>query len=273
MPNSGAHIIVFGNEKGGSGKSTAAMHTAIGLLRLGYRVATIDLDARQGTLTRYLSNRFSYISRQRTELPSPAHVPIENINAKTLAQKQAQERDFLDMALNDLQPGHDFIVIDTPGTDSHLSRLAHYRADSLVTPLNDSFIDLDMLARIDVMSHEIESASTYARLVSHVRKERHEKPLRWLVMRNRLSHIKARNKELIGTLLKKLSEDLVFDLVGGFGERVIYKELFLDGLTLLDLKESRNKSLSLSEITARQEVRQLIRQIGPDKIKGYKKPL
>ncbi|MBM3566952.1 MAG: ATPase, partial [Alphaproteobacteria bacterium] len=57
MPAKRAHVIVLGNEKGGSGKSTTAMHLIAACLRDGRSVASIDLDARQGTLTRYLSNR------------------------------------------------------------------------------------------------------------------------------------------------------------------------------------------------------------------------
>ena len=42
-----AHVVVLGNEKGGSGKSTTAFHIAVALLKAGQRVATIDLDCRQ----------------------------------------------------------------------------------------------------------------------------------------------------------------------------------------------------------------------------------
>jgi chromosome partitioning protein len=53
-------IVVLGNEKGGSGKSTTAMHLAVALLRQGKRVGTIDLDARQGTFSRLIENRESF---------------------------------------------------------------------------------------------------------------------------------------------------------------------------------------------------------------------
>ena len=148
-----AYIIVFGNEKGGSGKSTAAMHTAITLMRLGYKVGTIDLDARQGTMTRYLKNRCDYLARTKHELPSPAHMAIEKSRAATAEEQEAEESNFLTLAIADLGTSCDFIVIDTPGTDSHLSRLAHSYADTLVTPMNDSFVDLDLLARIEPETH------------------------------------------------------------------------------------------------------------------------
>src|SRR5207245_10765021 len=64
-----AHVLVIGNEKGGSGKSTTAMHIVVSLLGDGGRVATIDLDARQGTLPRYVDNRIAYAKRKGIDLP------------------------------------------------------------------------------------------------------------------------------------------------------------------------------------------------------------
>ena len=110
------------------------MHTAIALLRMGYRVGTIDLDARQGTLTRYLKKRFDYITRNNEHLPSPAHMAIERSHHESVRQNNNEEEGFLLMALDELNRVSDFIVIDTPGTDSFLSRLAHSYADTLVTP-------------------------------------------------------------------------------------------------------------------------------------------
>lgn len=272
----GAHVIVFGNEKGGSGKSTSAMHAAIALLRLGYKVGSIDLDARQGTFTRYLKNRWDNVIRNHTETPSPLHMAIERSQLETVEGQKKEERDFLMMALDELRPCCDFVVIDTPGTDSYLSRLAHSCADTLVTPLNDSFIDLDLLAHIDPVTHEIIKPSIYSHMVKEQQKIKQSGSngitTNWIVMRNRLSHIDAKNREMVGQCLETLSEELGFTLVTGFGERVIFKELFLQGLTLLDLKENREKPLTLSEISARQEVRHLINAISPETIKGYIKP-
>lgn len=270
-----AHIIVFGNEKGGSGKSTTAMHAAIALLRLGYKVGTIDLDARQGTMTRYLKKRFEFITRIRQQIPSPMHMAIERSAADTVTEQQAQERGFLKMAMAELGSACDFIVIDTPGTDSYLSRLAHSYADTLITPMNDSFIDLDLLADIDMRRHEILGPSIYTRMVQEqkkVRKERDGGEIDWIVMRNRLTHLNAKNKEVVGDLLNEISGLFGFRTAPGFGERVVFKELFLKGLTLLDLKEDQQGGLSLSQISARQEVRNLIMAIAPGKIKGYAKP-
>ena len=267
-----AHIIVFGNEKGGSGKSTSAMHVAIGLLRLGYKVASIDLDARQGTLTRYMANRFDYTASTRQELPAPVHLPIEKAVSNLLTDQEKQDREFLHMALEELRPHFDFIVIDTPGSDTYLSRLAHSHADTLVTPMNDSFIDLDVIARINPASKEILGPSIYTKMVreqQELKKGRGGAPVNWIVMRNRLSHIDANNKREVGDMLNTLAAEFGFQQVAGFGERVIFREMFLKGLTLLDLKEDPDSSMTMSALTARQEVRQLLRAINPQASKGY----
>ena len=191
-----AHIIVFGNEKGGSGKSTTAMHTAIALLRLGYRVGTIDLDARQGTLTRYLKKRFEFITRNREHLPSPAHMAIERSKCETVAEQRLEEEAFLMMGLDELSRVCDFIIIDTPGTDSFLSRLAHSYADTLITPMNDSFIDLDLLADIDMKNYHVKGPSIYSQMVADqraVKKMRDGSTIDWIVMRNRMTHLNTNN--------------------------------------------------------------------------------
>lgn len=270
-----AHIIVFGNEKGGSGKSTTAMHTAIALLRLGYRVGTIDLDARQGTLTRYLKKRFEYITRNKEHLPSPAHMAIERSSCESVAEQQAEEEGFLNMALRELGMVCDFIVIDTPGTDSFLSRLAHSHADTLITPMNDSFIDLDLLADIDMKNYAVKGASVYSKMVDRqrsIKRIRDNKEIDWIVMRNRMTHLNTNNNKIISGLLEEISELAGFRLAPGFGERVVFKELFLKGLTLLDLKEDQDGGLTMSQISARQEVRNLITTIKPELAKGYAKP-
>jgi chromosome partitioning protein len=245
------YIIVFGNEKGGSGKSTAALHTAIGLMGQGYSVGIIDLDIRQRTLTRYLENRRRAAATedgQVLSLPAMPSVP------PTAGQDEVAS---LAAAIAELSVTCAYIVIDTPGTDNSLSRLGHSYADTLVTPMNDSFIDLDLLAKLDPDTHAIIGPSTYSEMVWDQRKQRALRDrgsIDWVVMRNRLSHLDARNKRDIADIMEKLSRRIGFRLARGFGERVIFRELFLKGLTLLDSK----KGLTLSQIAARQEVRALI---------------
>ncbi|MDH5723555.1 MAG: division plane positioning ATPase MipZ [Alphaproteobacteria bacterium] len=271
-----AHIIVFGNEKGGSGKSTTAMHTAIALLRMGYKVGTLDLDARQGTFTRYLKNRFQYILQRRENIPSPEHMAIERSKATTVAEQQIEEAAFMTMALDELSETNDFVIIDTPGTDCFLSRLAHSHADTLITPMNDSFIDLDLLANIDMNNFEIKGPSVYSAMVEEQRRKKmiySRKTIDWIVMRNRIPHLSTNNNKIIADLLEKISKLANFRLTPGFGERVVFKELFLKGLTLMDLKEYQNNELTMSQISARQEIRTLIKAIGPERFKGHRKPL
>jgi len=268
------HIIVLGNEKGGSGKSTTAMHVAIGLLRLGYRVGSIDLDARQGTFTRYMANRFEYVAHHKLELPSPIHFPIERSKAPTVEEQERMDYDFFMMATEELRPLADFVVVDTPGSDTYLGQLAHSFADTLITPMNDSFIDLDVLARIDPETRNIKGPSIYTKMVLEQRekkKARDGRDIDWIVMRNRLSSLDAKNKREVGDLLEAISKLFGFRLAPGFGERVVFRELFLKGMTLLDMKEDPEHKMTMSALSARQEVRELLRSIAPEHIIGYPK--
>ncbi|MFQ6016596.1 MAG: division plane positioning ATPase MipZ [Kiloniellaceae bacterium] len=259
------HVIVLGNEKGGSGKSTTAMHLIVALLKRGFAVGSIDLDARQGTLSRLVENRMNYSRHSGWPLALPAHRRIRRAAAQVRAAAELEERKALDAALAELGQ-RDYIVMDTPGSDSFLARLGHAYADTLITPLNDSFLDLDLLARIDVEGHRVLAPSLYSQMVWEQRQQRALAglpPIDWIVMRNRLSHIDARNKRDVGRLLELLAGRIHFRLVPGFGERVIFRELFLKGLTLLDLRDDNPEiTLSLSHIAGRQEVRVLLQAIG-----------
>ena len=269
MTQTSSKIIVFGNEKGGSGKSTAAVHAAIGLLRMGYRVGSIDLDPRQGTFSRYLANRTAWMEANATPLPCPIHLSVAASQSSTISVAHDEDAARLSTAINTLAEKCDFLVIDTPGTDSFLNRLAHSYADVLVTPINDSFIDLDLLARIDPETLEIKAPSVYSDMVWEQRKLRmlrDKGSIDWIVMRNRLSHVDAKNKRDIADLVERLEQRLRFRTTPGFGERVIFRELFLKGLTLLDIRETGDAPLSLSQVAARQEVRSLIDAIAPEKL-------
>ncbi|HLS69221.1 MAG TPA: division plane positioning ATPase MipZ [Kiloniellales bacterium] len=262
-PTAPARIIVLGNEKGGSGKSTSAMHLVVALLRSGRSVGVIDLDARQGTLSRYAENRRAYAEQNNLKLPHPELRRVERSEADNRSEAEAAEVGALEQAVADL--AHcDYLVIDTPGSDSHLSRQGHKLADILISPLNDSFVDLDLLARIDSEGSRILGPSVYSQMVWEQRLRRAKaggRPIDWIVMRNRLSHLDARNKQRVGRLLEELAKRINFRLAPGFGERVIFRELFPKGLTLLDLKEG-GEGLTMSHIAGRQEVRELLRTIG-----------
>ncbi len=258
------YALVLGNEKGGSGKSTTAMHVIVGLLRLGYRVGSIDLDARQGSLSRYLEHRQRQVEQVGADLPLPDHHRVFGSKETGRRKAEAQERESLQAAFAALS-GSDFMVIDTPGSDSYLSRLGHLNADTLITPLNDSFLDLDVIAEIDRERREVLGPSVYSQMVWEQNNQRvvsGRKPIDWVVMRNRMSHIQPRNKREIGVLLEKLGQRIGFRLAPGFGERVIYRELFLKGLTVLDLPAGEGAGVVNSHQAARREVGDLLRSIG-----------
>ncbi|WP_416897507.1 MAG: division plane positioning ATPase MipZ [Minwuia sp.] len=251
-----AHAIVVGNEKGGTGKSTTAMHIIVSLVRDGRRVGAIDLDARQGTLSRYFSNRARTAVRRGVRLPMPeiaAVQPTDNPDADTRK---------LMAILENFAPRLEFVVMDCPGHDNPLSRLAHNFADTLITPMNDSFVDLDNLADVDPETFEVLKPSRYAETVWEERKRRMLRDrgsVDWIVIRNRLSQLDARNKRRVGDVLEKLKDRIGFRVAPGLSERVIYRELFLDGLTLLDvMDDDSGVEVSMSHIAARQELRDLM---------------
>ena len=252
-----AHIIVVGNEKGGTGKSTVSMHLTVGLLHRGLSVATIDLDARQATLSRYIENRRNNPKAVAAGLAVPEHVAIR------ASEDRAGDEGRLREAIARLRAAHDVVLIDTPGSDNYLSRVGHSYADTLVTPLNDSLIDLDVLAAVDPATMRILRPSHYSEMVWETKKQRalrgEQGTVDWVVMRNRLSSLDARNKRDMHDLLETLSRRIGFRTVAGLGERVVYRALFLDGLTLLDLRDGDlGHGLSLSHVAARQELRALL---------------
>ncbi len=257
-----AQVIVLGNEKGGSGKSTCAMHLIVGLLRDGYRVAAIDLDARQATLGGYLKSRAAFAAAKAVALPMPDWCAIARSEADSRAEAERDEAARLDAALAGFAATHDIIVIDCPGADTFLSRHAHARADTLVTPINDSFVDFAMLAEVDPDRHAVIRPSIYSEMVWEARKRRFARDrgkIDWIVTRNRLGATEARNKRDVGATLETLARRIGFRTVKGFGERVIFRELFLQGLTLMDVREAGlGISLGMSHVAARAEVRSLI---------------
>ena len=151
-----AHVIVLGNEKGGSGKSTTAMHIAVALLKAGQRVATIDLDSRQKTFTHYIENRRDCAQRTGIDARSSGSL-LHRARARASASTRTRPRSSAGFAaaINAVEHSHDFVVIDTPGNDTYLMRLAHSMADTLVTPLNDSFLDFDVLGTVDAATFEV----------------------------------------------------------------------------------------------------------------------
>lgn len=258
-----ARVIVVGNEKGGSGKSTVAMHIATALMKSGQRVATIDLDSRQRSLTRLVENRRAWARHIGRDLEIPGHVCIAEQAANPTAEDDAAAAgDFLDI-VDELARANSFIVIDTPGAKTHLAHLVHAMADTLVTPLNDSFVDLDVLGTVDHETFRVAGTSHYAKMVATALAQRsfyNPIPTDWIVLRNRLSMTATRNKRAVGEALQELAHLLNFRHADGLAERVIFREFYPRGLTALDdvNETTLGTRPTLSHLTARREVQALI---------------
>jgi len=243
------HIIALGNEKGGTGKSTTAVHIGVALAHAGFKVAMLDLDSRQRTTARYLENRTAYAASKGLTLPTPDHITIAEG-----PQAEAQLALRLEQAAK-----IDFLIIDTPGRDSPLTRAALARADTILTPINDSFIDFDLIGEVDPETFAVKKPGFYAALIWELRqaRARHDGGrVDWVVVRNRLSTLEARNMKRVGAALEALSGRVGFRALPGLSERVIFREFFPRGLTLLD--RSALEDFSISHVGARAELRALI---------------
>lgn len=260
-----AYVIVLGNEKGGSGKTTMAMHLVVGLMRAGFRVASLDLDARQQSLTRYLENRRRWIDEQDHPLCLPDHHTVVGSTLDSAREAGSEDRQRLDEAMAPLWAANDFVVIDCPGSDVSMSRFAHRLADTLITPLNDSLLDLDVVVRLRRDDLAFLGPGVYAQMViaqKRVRLKEKRRGTDWILLRNRLSPLESINKRNLNAVLERLSGVLGCRIAYGIGERVIFRQLFLSGLTVLDLRDTdMNFKLSLSHVAARQEMHQLLKTL------------
>ncbi|WP_417599228.1 division plane positioning ATPase MipZ [Pararhodobacter oceanensis] len=256
-----AHIIVTGNEKGGSGKSTTAMHIATALARMGHKVGALDLDIRQRSFGRYIENRSAFSEREQLDLPTPQYRSLPEIDPASIGPDENINDYRLSEAISGLDAEVDFVVIDCPGSHTRLSQVAHSLADTLITPLNDSFVDFDLLARIEPLTNKVLGPSIYAEMVWQARQLRAQaglKPIDWIVVRNRLGAQQMHNKRKVGDALEQLSKRIGFRVAPGFNERVVFRELFPRGLTLLDLRDVGVETLNMSNVAARQELRDLL---------------
>jgi chromosome partitioning protein len=254
-----ARVIVVGNEKGGSGKSTVAMHVAVALIKAGHRVASLDLDVRQRTFTRYIENRRAWAQRVDRDLGIPNHFSFD----ETISDEDeaALERT-LASGVNELAQSCGFIVMDTPGHNNYLMRLAHSMADTLITPINDSFVDFDVIGAVDPETFAVTGDSHYSKMVVEARRQRESAGLAtdWVVLRNRLSMLASRNKRFVGAALQELSQRLDFRCVEGLAERVVFREFFPRGLTAVDDLDAATLGTrpTMSHATARMEMENLL---------------
>ncbi|WP_417620754.1 division plane positioning ATPase MipZ [Parasphingorhabdus sp.] len=246
-----AHHIVFANEKGGTGKSTTAVHVAVALAYQGHRVGIIDLDPRQRTSYRYLENRDATMKRLNIDIPQPNYEVFEDDDLPRLEQ-----------LIERMAHGVDFLLYDTPGRDDKFARYVATRANTLVTPINDSFVDFDLIGQVDPETYKVRKLSFYAELIWDARKARAKADgatIDWVLLRNRTQYVEAHNMKRIVAALAELSQRVGFRIIPGLSERVIYRELFPAGLTMLD--KQHLVRLAASHLAARQELRELIKHL------------
>ncbi|HLH10640.1 MAG TPA: division plane positioning ATPase MipZ [Methylovirgula sp.] len=269
-----AHVVVVANEKGGTGKSTLSIHISIALLKAGFRVATIDLDTRQRTLTRFLENRASWAANAPWNVELPYHHALDRGRSDNIRDNETAEFGAFAAAIAEVEHEYEFVVIDTPASDSYLMRLAHSLADTLVSPINDSFIDVDVFSRVHHDRTQRGQVAQYADLVLEARRKRRlvdQGIIDWVLVRNRMSSTQSNNAKQIVTSLKRLASELQFRPADGLHDRVIFRELFPIGLTALDPIEEamRSNTLSASQASARREVDTLVATLQlPERSRG-----
>ena len=261
-----ASVIVVGNEKGGAGKSTLAIHIATALLHGGAKVAVLDLDLRQQTLGHFFANRAAWLAANEAEAPMPIQHAISSAGDALAKSPDAEQLARFEAAFAEVSESADFVLIDTPGADTAISRASHSRADLIVTPMNDSFVDFDMLGVVDPVTLDLKRHSLYAETVWSCRKQRatvERKQIDWVVLRNRLAPTEARNRRRLDERVEALSRKVGFRVGPGLRDRVIYRELFPFGLTVADLSTTiRPVAMGLQHVAARQELRALMVALG-----------
>lgn len=260
-----AHVIVISNEKGGTGKSTIAMHLAVKLMQEGFKIATIDLDGRQGSLSKYIENRQSFCEQKNIDLPIPQNF---RFYPESNAYLIPAEREKIAFQIYELSKQVDAIIIDTPGSKNYLFEEAHKHADTVITPISDSLIDLNVIADIDFASGKVMAPGHYANFIWDSKKylaSQGKAYLNWIITGNKISSFRSKNKAVVFDYLSKLSKLYGFRLFEGFKDRVIYRELFLEGLTVLDMQHPELKMrMSMSHLAAKFEIKNLAEFISPD---------
>jgi chromosome partitioning protein len=265
-PNPATKVIVVGNEKGGAGKSTVVIHLATALLHMGAKVAVLDLDLRQQSVAHFFHNRRTWASAAEVVLPMPLDYRLGDDPVQVAKADAEEALARFETAFNEAMGEADYIIIDTPGADTALSRAAHAKADMIITPMNDSFVDFDMLGQVDPVTLDLVKPSLYAEAVWEARKRKmmfERKSVDWLVLRNRLASTEARNRKRLEERVDALAKRVGFRVGPGMRDRVIYRELFPFGVTVIDLSTTvRPVPVALSHVAARQELRALMQAVG-----------
>jgi chromosome partitioning protein len=265
-PNPATKVIVVGNEKGGAGKSTVVIHLATALLHMGAKVAVLDLDLRQQSVAHFFHNRRTWAHAAEVVLPMPLDYRLGDDPVQVAKADAEEALARFETAFNEAMGEADYIIIDTPGADTALSRAAHAKADLIITPMNDSFVDFDMLGQVDPVTLDLIKPSLYAEAVWEARKRKmmfERKSVDWLVLRNRLASTEARNRKRLEERVDALAKRVGFRVGPGMRDRVIYRELFPFGVTVIDLSTTvRPVPVALSHVAARQELRALMQAVG-----------
>jgi chromosome partitioning protein len=267
------HVLVLGNHKGGSGKSTLAMHVAMGLLAEGRRVACLDLDFQQRTLTTYIENRLSWARRRKISLDVPTYLCIDGFRSDRSYLADSARISLISSAVAAYEADHDFIVVDTPGGVNAATLFAHGLADTLITPVNDSFLDLDVIFSPRELQSEETNTPEYSETVRRALEAREvvtKKKTDWLVVRNRLLARSSRNAREVFSALHAAARTAGFRVVDGLSERVVFREFFSHGLTAFDFMETSLLGVkpTPSHVLARLEVRQLLTALQPPPSNG-----
>jgi chromosome partitioning protein len=264
--NAKPHVLVLGNHKGGSGKSTLAIHLAIGLIKEGRRVASIDLDFHQKTLTHYFENRRAWARERKLPIDIPTHLCVDSLRTGRPVSTENARMSRLSSAIASLEDNHDFIIIDTPGGATSLGLFAHSLADTLVTPVNDSFLDVDVIIGSRQPAGGPMVAPEYPETVRYALDARArvtQKATNWLVVRNRVSPRSSKNASNVLAALKSAAVTAGFSVVEGLSERVIFREYFSAGLTAFDAAEISllGGKANSSNVMARLEVRRVLQAV------------
>ena len=243
---------------------------------MGMAVAVIDLDLRQLSLVRFFSNRRVWSASAGVVLPTPQQWLVDEAQELLGLPTEAAISRF-EAAAEEALATVDVLLIDTPGADTPLSRAAHANADLIITPMNDSFVDFDVLGQVDPVTLDLVKPSLYAEAVWEFRKQKMaatRQSIDWLVLRNRLATTEARNRRRLDERISALSRRVGFRIGPGLRDRVIYRELFPFGLTVADLSSTvRPVPVSLTHVAARQELRMLMTALGLSRLSDEDVPV
>jgi chromosome partitioning protein len=178
-----------------------------------------------------------------------------------LDENEAEDLAAFRAAISGLDKACQFLVVDTPSTDNYLMRLAHLMADTLLTPLQDSFLDLGTLALTDPVTHEVTRTGNYAAMVCEARKKRRQLDATvfdWVVIRNRCSE-----GRLIKRSVNELGKRVGFRDFEGSAERGVYRQFFPVGLTAFDATDEGilGAPPDAAHLAAHQEMAELMAQL------------